>query len=77
MRAVAIQSERHAQRRRARACGEVTSRGEDIVATVHGDDITIGGERIAVEFLVRMISKKYEIKKKVIGEDPDLEKTCH
>ena len=49
-------------------------RREDIVATVHGDDITIGGKRSAVEFLIRMISKKYEIKKQVIGEDPDLEK---
>ena len=48
---------------------------EDIVATVHGDDIRIGGERTAVEFLVRLISKKYEIKKQVIGEDPDLEQS--
>ena len=58
-------------------------KGEDIVATVHGDDITIGGERSAVEFLIRMISKKYVIKKQVIGEDLDLEKSgrilnrCH
>ena len=50
-------------------------KGRDIVATVHGDDITIGGERSAVEFLTRMISKKYEIKKQVIGEDPDFEKS--
>ena len=50
-------------------------KGEDIVATVHGDDITIGGERSAVEFLIKMISRKYEIKKQVIGEDPDLEKS--
>ena len=50
-------------------------KGEDIVATVHGDDITIGGERSAVEFLVKMISRKHEIKKQVIGEDPDLEKS--
>ena len=48
---------------------------EDIVATVHGDDITIGGQRSAVEFLVKMISKKYEIKKQVLGGDPDLEKS--
>ena len=48
-------------------------KGEDIVATVHGDDITIGGERSAVEFFTRMIPKKYEIKKQVIGENPDLE----
>ena len=83
MRAVAIQSVRHAttlsspeltRGARARACGEVTPR-EDVVATVHGDDITIGGERSAVEFLIRMISKKYEIKKQVIGEDPHREKS--
>ena len=49
-------------------------KGEHIVATVDGDDITSGGERSAVEFLIRMISKKYEIKKHVIGEDLDLEK---
>ena len=50
-------------------------KGEDIVATVHGDDITVGGERSAVELLIKMISKRYEIKKQVIGEDPDLEKS--
>ena len=33
-------------------------KGEDVVATVHGDDITIGGQRTAVEFLIKMISKK-------------------
>ena len=33
-------------------------KGEDIVATVRGDDITIGGERSAVEFLIRMIKNK-------------------
>ena len=43
-------------------------KGEDIVATVHGDDITIGGQRSAVESLIKMISKKYEIKKQVLGE---------
>ena len=48
---------------------------EDIIATVHGDDITIGGERSAVESLIRMISKQYEIKKQVIGEEPDHEKS--
>ena len=42
-------------------------KGEDIVATMRGDDITIGGERSA--------AKKYEIKKQVIGEVPDLEKS--
>ena len=50
-------------------------KGEHVVATVHGDDITIGGERSAVERLVRKISRKYEIKKQVIGEDADLEKS--
>ena len=45
------------------------------MATVHGDDITIGGERSSVEFLIKMISRKYEIKKQVIGEDPELEKS--
>ena len=42
-------------------------KGEDIVATVHGDDITIGGQGSAVESLIKMISKKYEIKKQVLG----------
>ena len=50
-------------------------KGEDIVATVHGDDTTIGGQRSAVESLIKMISKKYEIKKQVLGRDPDLEKS--
>ena len=50
-------------------------KGEDIVATVHGDDITIGGERSAVEFLVRKISTKCLIKKQVIGEDANFEKS--
>ena len=41
------------------------------MATVHGDDITIGGQRTAVESLIKMIFfKKYEI-----GGDPDLEKS--
>ena len=44
-------------------------KGEDVVATVHGDDITIGGQRTAVEFLAKMISKKYEIKKQELGGD--------
>ena len=48
-------------------------KGEHIVATVQGDYVTIGGARSAVEFLIRMISKNYEVKKQVIGEDPDLE----
>ena len=50
-------------------------KGKDIVATVHGDDIAIDGGRSAVEFFIRRISKKYEIKKQAIGEDPDLEKS--
>ena len=45
------------------------------MAIVHGDDITIGGERTAVELLIKMISRKYEIKKQVNGKDPDLEKS--
>ena len=40
-----------------------------IVATLHGDDITIGGERSVVEFLIRMTSRKHETKKQAIGED--------
>ena len=41
-----------------------------------GDDITIGGQRSALEFRIKMISKKKnEIKKQVIGEDADLEKS--
>ena len=50
-------------------------KGKDTVATVHGDDITVGGERSAVELPTKMISRKYEIKKQVLGEDPDLEKS--
>ena len=45
------------------------------MATVHGDDFTIGGERSAVEFLIKMTSSKYQIKKQVIGEDPDFLKS--
>ena len=43
------------------------------MATGHGDDITIGGERSAVEFLIKKISRKYVIKKQVIGEGADFE----
>ena len=43
-------------------------KGEHIVATVHGDDITVGGQR-------SNDVKKNEIKKQVIGENPDLEKS--
>ena len=33
-------------------------KGEHIVATVHGDDITIGGGRSAVELCIKMTSRK-------------------
>ena len=49
-------------------------KGEHVVATVHGDDITIGGKR-AVGLLIRKISRKYEIKKQMIGEGADLDKS--
>ena len=45
------------------------------MATVHKDDITIGGERSAVELLIRKISRNDQIKKQVIGDDTDLEKS--
>ena len=51
---------------RGSACSCVRSghlKGEDVVATVLGDDITVGGERSAVEFLIRMTSKEYQNKK--------------
>ena len=66
-----------AQRSQADARGRMsvrvarTHQGEHVVATVHGDDITIGGERSAVELLIRKkISRKYEIKKQMkrVGE---------
>ena len=38
---------------------ENATQEEDTVATVHGDDIRIGGERSAVEFLIKMTSKRY------------------
>ena len=50
-------------------------KGEHLVATVRGDDITIGGERAAVELFIKMISRTYEIKKQVIIADADLEKS--
>ena len=34
---------------------------------IKGEDITIGGQRSAVESLIKMISKKYEMKKQVLG----------
>ena len=43
-------------------------------AAQNWEEELIGG-RSAVEFLIRMISKKCEIKKQVIGEDPDFEMT--
>ena len=49
-------------------------KGVHFGATVHGDDITIGGQRPAVEIFIKMISRAHEIKKEVIGEDADLEK---
>ena len=45
------------------------------MATVHRNDITIGGQGSAVEFLIEMVSRKYEIKKQVIVEDADFEKS--
>ena len=45
------------------------------MATVHGDDIPIDGQRAAVESLIKMSSKRYEIKKQVLGGDLDLEKS--
>ena len=50
-------------------------KGKHIVATVHGDNMTIGGERSVVELLIKMVSRKSEIKKHVIGEDAYLEKS--
>ena len=55
------------ERERVSVCGKV--------ATVHGDDITIDGERSAVEFIIKMISRMFETKKQVIGEEPDFEKS--
>ena len=56
--------------------------GEFVVATVHGDDITIGGERSAVALLIKMMSRMYEIKKPVVSGDADREywknlESCH
>ena len=50
-------------------------KGEHVVATVRGDDITIGGERLAMEIFISKIPRKYEIKKQMIGEDADLDKS--
>ena len=82
-RAAAIQSVRHTRR-----CTELergggiytqqpeTNEGKRVPVRVERphQGITIAGEKSAVECLIRMISKRYEIKKQVIGEDPDLEK---
>ena len=43
------------------------------MATVQGDDITIGGKRPAVELLIKVISMKLKIKKQMMSEDTDLE----
>ena len=49
---------------------------EHFVTTVHGDDITICGERSVVEIPQQnYIKETIKIKKQVIGEDPDLEKS--
>ena len=50
--------------------------GEHVLATVHGDDITIGGERVAVEFFANMTSRTNEMKEQVRGEDAHLEKNA-
>ena len=50
---------------------QVCTKGKHVVATVHGDDITIGGERSVVEILIKIRSTRYE----VVGEDADLEKS--
>ena len=46
---------------------------QHVVATVRGDDITIGGERSAAELFIESVSRKYRTKKQVIGEDVDPE----
>ena len=50
-------------------------KGDDVVATVHGDDITVSGQWTTVEVLIKMISKKYEIMQQILGGDLDLEKS--
>ena len=45
------------------------------MATVQGDDITIGGKRPAVQLLIKMRSMKLEIKKQMMSEDTDLDKS--
>ena len=45
------------------------------MATVHGVDITIVGKRPTVELLIKILGKRYESKKQVIGEAPDLEQS--
>ena len=49
------------------------TQGEHVEASVHGDNITIVGERSAVELLIEMISRKHQIYSQVIGGDADLE----
>ena len=62
------------ERKRVLVRVEVTSR-ERTLLQPWVEMTTIVGERSAVDFLITMISKKYEIKKQVIAEDPDLEKS--
>ena len=47
--------------------------GEHFVSTLHGKDITIGGNDQQWNSSSKMMSRKYEIKKQVIGEDA----SCH
>ena len=51
------------------------TRVEHVEATVRRDDILVCGTRPAVERLIKMISRKHEIKKPVIGKDTDLERS--
>ena len=50
-------------------------KGEHVVTTVHGDDITIGGNSRPWNSSSKTTSKRYEIMKQVIGEDRDLKKS--
>ena len=89
MLAAAIQLVRHAQNWEEELASTLSDQKKDerervpvcvarlhhIVATVHGDYITVGGERSVVEFFMKMMSRKYEIEEQVIGEDPVLEKS--
>ena len=61
--------------KRVSMCGEPHQEGGRHGDRARADDITLGGQRTAEEFLIKMISKKYEIRKQVLGRDPDLEKS--